>query len=218
MPAPPSPENLRRLPLVLDLPTAAPLFGIGRTFAYELARAGEFPCPVRRYGRLYRVRTADLLHALGLESNGWTDRQLTRLRRLPPVIDLPTAAKLFGLGRTLAYNLARDDEFPCPVRRYGRLYRVRTTDLLHALGLTGQEDPADPNSHPTALAGAPHALPAATVQSASGVPTRSEPRPPVPPRIPTANRGQSGRQDRRQPELPLKDRTPGRPPSRAAHP
>jgi predicted DNA-binding transcriptional regulator AlpA len=130
------------------------LFGIGRTFAYELARADEFPCPVRRYGRLYRVRTADLLHALGLEGNGWTDWQLTRLRRLPPVIDLPTAAKLFGLGRTLAYNLARTDEFPCPVRRYGRLYRVRTIDLLHALGLTGQEDPADSDPHLTASAGA----------------------------------------------------------------
>ncbi len=214
MPPPTSPENLRRLPLVLDLPTAAPFFGIGRTFAYELARADDFPCPVRRYGRLYRVRTADLLRALGLEGNGWTDWQLTRLRRLPPVVDLPTAAKLFGLGRTLAYNLARDDDFPCPVRRYGRLYRVRTTDLLHALGLTGEEDQADPGSQPATSAGAPRVLLAAATRPTSGGSMSSESRPRLPTRVPTASRGQTGGQDHRQPELPGA-RTPGRSPGRA---
>ncbi|WP_261576513.1 DNA-binding protein [Frankia gtarii] len=215
MHSPTSPENLRRLPLVLDLSTAAPLFGIGRTFAYELARADDFPCPVRRYGRLYRVRTADLLHSLGLEGNGWTDWQLTRLRRLPPIVDLPTAAKLFGLGRTLAYNLARADDFPCPVRRYGRLYRVRTTDLLHALGLTGEEDQADPDPQPATSAGAPRALLAAAPRPASGASMSSQPRPPLPTRVPTASRGQTRGHDQRQPELPgarTSGRSPGRPP------
>ncbi|MCK9895012.1 AlpA family transcriptional regulator [Frankia sp. AgB32] len=137
---PVTPESLRRLPLVLDLPTAAPFFGIGRTFAYELARADEFPCPVRRYGRLYRVRTADVLDTLGLDRAGWAAWQAARLHRLPPVVDLPTAAGLFTIGRSLAYSLAKTDDFPCPIRRYGRLHRVRTVDLLDALGL-GAEQP-----------------------------------------------------------------------------
>jgi len=34
------------LPVVVDLLTAARVSGIGRTTAYALARAGEFPCPV----------------------------------------------------------------------------------------------------------------------------------------------------------------------------
>ncbi len=32
--------------------------------AYELTRRGEFPCEVHRFGRIYRVKTSALLHAL----------------------------------------------------------------------------------------------------------------------------------------------------------
>ncbi|WP_239310583.1 MULTISPECIES: helix-turn-helix domain-containing protein [unclassified Frankia] len=42
----------------------------------------------------------------------------------------PWAARAFGLGRTLAYELARRGGFPCEVHRIGRLYRVNTSDLL----------------------------------------------------------------------------------------
>ena len=38
------------LPAVTDLVTAGRALGIGRTKAYELARAGQFPCPVIRAG------------------------------------------------------------------------------------------------------------------------------------------------------------------------
>ncbi|MCM3886817.1 helix-turn-helix domain-containing protein [Frankia sp. R82] len=137
---PTSSEALHRLPLTLDLQNAAPYFRIGRTLAYELARAGDFPCPVHRYGRLYRIHTADLLTTLGLDRGGWAAWHAARIRRLPAVVDLPTAAGLFFIGRSLAYTLARSNEFPCPVRRYGRLYRVRTVDLLDALGLTAPSD------------------------------------------------------------------------------
>ena len=140
-----SPNSLRRLPLVQDLPSTAPFFGIGRTLAYELAQAGEFPCPVRRYGRLYRVRTADILDTLGLDRPTWAAWHTARLQHLPPVVDLPSAAKLFTIGRTLAYDLVRTDEFPCPVRRYGRLYRVRTIDLLDALGLRAVTETPPPS-------------------------------------------------------------------------
>jgi predicted DNA-binding transcriptional regulator AlpA len=64
-------------------------------------------------------------------------KALTReeILELPPVIDLPTAGRAFGLGRTFAYELARKDAFPCPVHRRGRLYRVNTSEVIAALGL-----------------------------------------------------------------------------------
>ena len=43
------------LPAVTDLVTAGRALGIGRTRAYELARAGQFPCPVIRAGGTWRV-------------------------------------------------------------------------------------------------------------------------------------------------------------------
>jgi len=58
--------DVRRLPVVVDLPTAARLLGIGRTSAYELVRTGRWPTPVIRAGRLIRVPTAPLLVLLCL--------------------------------------------------------------------------------------------------------------------------------------------------------
>ena len=54
------------LPAVTDLVTAGRVLGLGRTKAYELARAGEFPCPVIRAGATWLVPTAGLLALLGL--------------------------------------------------------------------------------------------------------------------------------------------------------
>lgn len=53
------------LPAVLDLPTAAAMLGIGRTLAYELVRAGRWPTPVLRVGRLIKVPTRPLLELIG---------------------------------------------------------------------------------------------------------------------------------------------------------
>ncbi len=58
MTAHPSTINVRSLPVVVDLPTAARLLGIGRSSAYELVRTGQWPTPVIRVGRLIRVPTA----------------------------------------------------------------------------------------------------------------------------------------------------------------
>ncbi len=58
--------DLRHLPVVVDLPTAARLLGIGRTSAYELVRTGQWPTPVIRAGRLIRVPTRPLLVLLCL--------------------------------------------------------------------------------------------------------------------------------------------------------
>lgn len=44
--------------------------------------------------------------------------------RAAPTIDLMTAARALGLGRTKAYDLARRQQFPCRVLRIGDTYRV----------------------------------------------------------------------------------------------
>jgi hypothetical protein len=59
-------DQIAGLPAVTDLVTAGRALGIGRTRAYELARAGQFPCPVIRAGTSWRVPTAGLLTLLGL--------------------------------------------------------------------------------------------------------------------------------------------------------
>lgn len=52
-------------PTTPDEPAVAPILGIGRSKAYALAAAGEFPVRVLRIGSSYRVTRADLLRYLG---------------------------------------------------------------------------------------------------------------------------------------------------------
>ncbi|MEU3457215.1 helix-turn-helix domain-containing protein [Micromonospora sp. NPDC006766] len=61
------------------------------------------------------------------------------LLQLPAVVDLATAARALGVGRTKAYDLAKSGAFPCPVLRIGTSYRVRTADLLKLVGVERQE-------------------------------------------------------------------------------
>ena len=53
---------------------------------------------------------------------------------LPVSVDLETAGRAFGFGRTKSHELARAEQFPCPVKRFGNRYRVLRHDLLTALG------------------------------------------------------------------------------------
>ena len=62
------------------------------------------------------------------------DITLRDLQDLPPTLDLMTAARILGIGRTKAYELAKKDNFPVRTIRIGDLYRVSTTDLLRLLG------------------------------------------------------------------------------------
>ncbi|MER7673024.1 helix-turn-helix domain-containing protein [Kitasatospora sp. NPDC096128] len=55
------------LPLAVDVRTASRAFGICTQTAYRLIQRGAFPCPVVRTGRRYRVPTAGMLSALGIE-------------------------------------------------------------------------------------------------------------------------------------------------------
>lgn len=59
-------DELLALPAAIDLPTAGRALGIGRNKAFELAQRGEFPVRVLRLGNSYRVPTAEVLKALGI--------------------------------------------------------------------------------------------------------------------------------------------------------
>jgi hypothetical protein len=58
--------ELHALPTVVDLMTAARALDIGRTQAYQLAKAGQFPIRIIRVGTAYHVPTAELLKVLGV--------------------------------------------------------------------------------------------------------------------------------------------------------
>ncbi|GLW98903.1 helix-turn-helix domain-containing protein [Microtetraspora sp. NBRC 16547] len=60
---------------------------------------------------------------------------LAELHDLPATVDLLTAARALGLGRTKAYELAKKGEFPCRVIRVGVAYLVPTAELLKLLGV-----------------------------------------------------------------------------------
>lgn len=60
-------EELLDLPVSFGVPVAARALDLGRSKAYDLIARGEFPCPVKRYGREYRVIRPDLFRALGLD-------------------------------------------------------------------------------------------------------------------------------------------------------
>jgi excisionase family DNA binding protein len=52
---------------------------------------------------------------------------------LPAVLDLPAAARLLGIGRTTAYELVRNGEWPTPIIRLGKQIKVPTRPLLDLL-------------------------------------------------------------------------------------
>lgn len=87
---------------------------------------------------------------------------LDELLALPVVVDLETAGRAFGVGRTLSYQLARREEFPCPVLRLGRSYRVRKADLMHELGVCPEDDQAQAEVPEEPAAAGP--VPGASVQ------------------------------------------------------
>lgn len=70
-------------------------------------------------------------------SGGMSRRELLEL---PPSVDLVTAGRALGIGRTKTYDLARAEELPVRVLRLGNTYRVATADLLRVLGI--EEDDA----------------------------------------------------------------------------
>jgi excisionase family DNA binding protein len=53
-----------------DIPTAARVLGVSRSYAFELARIGDFPCRLIRVGSRYRVPKSALLALLEDEPAG----------------------------------------------------------------------------------------------------------------------------------------------------
>lgn len=55
---------------------------------------------------------------------------------LPAVVAVwPTVGHIYGLGKTVTYDLAARDELPVPVFRAGRQLRARRIDIVRNLGL-----------------------------------------------------------------------------------
>jgi len=61
------PDDVRALPVVVDLTTAGRVFGLGRDLSALLAERGEFPVPVLQLGRKRIVTRAAIMHALGID-------------------------------------------------------------------------------------------------------------------------------------------------------
>ena len=77
-------------------------------------------------------------------SRAWTE---TEIRELGVRTDLETAGSILGMGRTKAYDLARNGEFPSPLLRVRGRYVVLVAPLLEVLGY----ERSHPQSPPAAL-------------------------------------------------------------------
>jgi hypothetical protein len=71
-------DELSRLPILLDVATAARVLGIGTNKAYELIRVNRFPVQVLHLGRVIRIPTEPLLELLGFAA---PDRDAHRIPR-----------------------------------------------------------------------------------------------------------------------------------------
>ena len=61
----------------------------------------------------------------------WT---IEAIRGLGATTDVETAAEIIGIGRSKAYLLARDDEFPVRLLRIGRRILVPVPGILALIG------------------------------------------------------------------------------------
>jgi hypothetical protein len=82
-----------------------------------------------------------------MTADGVPAMTLAQIAQLPTVVDLVTAARALGVGRTTAYALARAGEFPCAVVRVGGTYKVPTIGLLRLLGLDSAPTPRPERDH-----------------------------------------------------------------------
>lgn len=122
------------------VPDAGVCFGLGDCAARALARRGEFPVPVLRLGRQYRVATADVRRALGLPvveptTGGAGGRMIRDDYDLQPLDrrlvgsrpDHDGTAVLLGEGESCARRLLTGGEF---ARGEDRAWRVRWSDTI----------------------------------------------------------------------------------------
>jgi hypothetical protein len=72
----------------------------------------------------------------GDEADGPTIWTVEAVRQLGMTTDIETAAAILGIGRTLAFELSKADQFPVRLLRVGRRVLVPIPDLLRLLGAT----------------------------------------------------------------------------------
>lgn len=58
------------------------------------------------------------------------------IQPVPAVMDLVTAARMLGIGRTVAYQLVGNGTWPTPVLRLGNQIKGPSAPLLELLGLS----------------------------------------------------------------------------------
>ena len=65
------------------------------------------------------------------------------LRLLPSAVDLETAGRALGIGRSKIYAMAKTGELQQTIRvlKLGHAYRVVTADLYRVLGVSPDEEP-----------------------------------------------------------------------------
>jgi predicted site-specific integrase-resolvase len=63
------------------------------------------------------------------------------LLALPAAVDLVTAGRALGIGRTTAHTLVRSGRWPTPVVRVGSSYRVPTMAILRLLEVVPEPAP-----------------------------------------------------------------------------
>lgn len=78
-------------------------------------------------------RPGDRLSEESRKRRTWTADEV---RALGMTTSLETAAEIMGIGRTLAYELAKNHAFPVRLLRLGRRVVVPIPDLLRYLGNT----------------------------------------------------------------------------------
>jgi excisionase family DNA binding protein len=59
-------QELRELPVAVDVGTAARALGVSRSTGYDLARRNAFPCRVIRVGSTMRLPRSEIFRLLGL--------------------------------------------------------------------------------------------------------------------------------------------------------
>lgn len=63
----PTVDEIRTWGATVDVPAGCAVFGISDSHGYELIKRGEFPARVIKVGRRYRLVTASILAALGVD-------------------------------------------------------------------------------------------------------------------------------------------------------
>ena len=76
------------------------------------------------------------------------------IRALDPIVDITTAGRCFGLGRTRSYEMARAGTFPVEVLPLGpQSYRVTRISIWNKLGIKdANAAPADARDEPASAA------------------------------------------------------------------